>query len=91
MSREDMIMLIEAVEAINRLEDIVLDLTDGYPIANDRFQGIFNVYDVLYNNSRYVNMESDYDRDFDPEEEFRAIINAINKTPEEKYELITRD
>ena len=43
MSREDMIMLIEAVEAINRLEDIVLDLTDGYPIANDRFQGIFNV------------------------------------------------
>ena len=36
-------------------------------------------------------MESDYDRDFDPEEEFRAIINAINKTPEEKYELITRD
>lgn len=83
MKKQDMIQLIETVTSINKLNDDIIRITGGYPIANDEYKGIYNVYDVIFNNSRYAGRIDDK-----AEDEFRAIINAINKTPEEKYELL---
>ena len=88
MNKEDMILLIEAEESFNALNDMFTNISDGFPIKNERLNGLYNIYDILYRSSRYADMECDDTRDFDPEEEFRAIIYAINKTPEEKYELL---
>ncbi|MBQ6407323.1 MAG: hypothetical protein IJJ64_04725 [Butyrivibrio sp.] len=91
MSREDMIMLIEAEEAFLRIESLVAEITDGHSIDCDKLNGLYNIFEVIYNNSRYADMETDFDDgSTGPEEEFRAILYAMNKTPEEKYELLVR-
>ncbi len=83
MNKKDMIQLIEAVISINKINDDIIKITGGYPVANDEYKGIYNVYDVIYNHSKYAGRTDDK-----AEDEFRAIINAINKSPEEKYELL---
>ena len=84
MNKEDMIAIIKAEEAFNRLNSRITALTNGYNIDCEEYEGFYELYEVLRRNSRYPGT-SDYDEDM-----FRAIINAINKTPEEKYELLCR-
>ena len=60
----------------------VTDLTGGYTIDDDKYNGIYNIYDVIKRNSRY---SEDGDEDDDP---LQAVLNAINITAEEKYKLI---
>lgn len=85
MNKEDMIALIKVEEAFNRLNDIIIQLTNGYGIDNEKYEGFFELYEVLRRNSRFPGSD-DYDEDM-----FRAVIHAINKTPEEKYELLKRN
>ena len=85
MNREDMIDLIKVEEAINRLNDKITSLTNGYGLSGEEYEDIYQLYEVLRRNSRYPGTD-DHDEDM-----FRAIVNAINKTPEEKYELLKRD
>ena len=82
LDREDMISLIKAVESFNRINDRITAITGGYSIDCDEYNGLYEIYEVLRRNSRYHGT-SDYDEDT-----FRSIIYAINKTPEEKYELL---
>ncbi len=82
MNREDMIALIEAYESIQNLITAVTDLTGGYTIDNERYNGIYNVLEVIRNNSRFPG------DDDTSEEQLQAILNAINVTAAEKYELI---
>ena len=82
MERNDMIDLIKAYESIENLSAVITGLTGGYPIDDDKYNGIYKIYDILKRNSRYPGAD-----DFD-EDNFQAIINAINKTPEEKYNLL---
>ena len=82
MSKEDMIDLIKAEEAFNRLNDRIIAITDGHDIACPEYEGFYGLYEVIRRNSRYPGAD-DHDEDM-----FRAIIMAINKTPEEKYELL---
>ena len=85
MKKKDMIALIKAVESFNRLNDRIGHITNGYHIDCDEYEGLYEIYEILRRNSRYPGT-SDHDED-----SFRAIIYAINKTPEEKYELLKRD
>ena len=80
-----MIALIKAAEGFNRLNDRITAITGGYGIACEEYDGLYEIYEVIRRNSRYSGA-SDHDEDT-----FRAIVNAINKTPEEKYELLKRD
>lgn len=82
LDREDMISLIRAVEAFNKLNDRITAITNGYNIDCEEYNGLYEVYEVIRRNSRYSGT-SDHDEDM-----LRAIINAINKTPEEKYDLL---
>ena len=85
ISKEDMIALIKAVEAFNRLNNRITAITGGYSIACEEYDGLYEIYEVIRRNSRYSGI-SDQDEDT-----LRVIVNAINKTPEEKYELLKRD
>ena len=82
MDREDMIALIEAFESFVKLNDLIMSITDGYQIANKEYTGIENIYDVIKKYSRY------WEDDDESEDKFRAVMYAINATPEEKYELL---
>lgn len=82
LNRQDMISLIKAVESFNKLNDRIIYMTNGYSIDCEEYDGLYEIYEVLRRNSRYSGT-SDHDEDM-----FKAIINAINKTPEEKYELL---
>ena len=82
LDREDMITLIRAVESLDRLNSKITSITNGYGIDGEEFDGLFEIYEVLKRNSRYSGSD-DHDEDM-----FRAIIYAINKTSEEKYELL---
>ncbi len=86
MSKQDMIKLIKAAESANNLNNMIIMLTSGYPIDNEGYSKIFLVYEVLFNNSKYAGREDD-----ESYEEFRAILNAMNLTPEEKYDLIKQN
>ena len=82
LDREDMIALIKATESFNRLNDRIIAITGGYDIKCEEYSGLYEIYDVIKRNSRYFE-DDDHDEDM-----FRAIIFAINKTPEEKYDLL---
>ncbi len=82
LNKNDMIDLIKAVESFNKLNSQIAALTNGYDIDNEEYNGLYGIYEVLRRNSRYPGT-SDHDEDM-----FRAVIYAINKTPEEKYELL---
>lgn len=85
MKKKDMIALIRAEESFNRLSDQISAMTGGYGLDDDMYEGLFEIYEVLRRNSRFPG-KGDYDEDM-----FRAVIYAINKTPEEKYELLKKE
>lgn len=81
VEKNDMIDLIEALDAFNKLNDQVSALTGGADIKNEKYDGLYNIYGVIKRNSKY-NRENDNDYDL-----FNSIIHS-DKTPEEKYNLI---
>lgn len=83
MSKEDMIRLIEAEMSIIRLNDDISRITNGYPINNTEYKGIYNIYDIIFENSKYAEREDD-----SAQNEFRAIMYGIGLTAEERYELL---
>lgn len=82
LDRQDMIALIKVVEAFNRLNNRITVITNGYGVACEEYDGLYEIYEVIRRNCRYSGA-SDKDEDT-----LRAIINAINKTPEEKCDLL---
>lgn len=84
MNKEDMIALIKAIESFNRLNDRIIAITGGYDIDCEEYNGLYELYEVIRRNSRFSGSD-DYDEDM-----LRAVVCAINKTPEEKYELLKK-
>ena len=82
LNRQDMMSLIKAVEAFNRLNNRIIAITNGYSIDCKEYEGLYEIYEVIRRNSRYSGTS---DKD---EETLRAIINAINRTTEEKCDLL---
>ena len=82
LDKKDMIDLIKAQESFNKLNNQVIDLTGGSDIKNDKYDGLYKIYDVLKRNSKY-NKEDDHDYDV-----FDSIIHSDKTSPEEKYKLI---
>ena len=83
MNERDMVRLIEAFESVNKINNMIIYITNGYPINKEEYNGLYNIYDVIYDNSKYAGREDDEARD-----EFRAIMNGINISAREKYELL---
>lgn len=83
MEEKDMIRLIEAYISISNLNNTIIRLTNGYGISGEDFDGIYKVHDVIYDNSKYAGREDDQALD-----EFRAIMNGIGLSAEERYKLL---
>lgn len=81
LEKKDIIDLIKALEAFNRLNDQVSALTGGADIKNEKYNDLYKIYDVIKRNSIY-NKEDDRDYDM-----FDSVIHS-NKSAEEKYNLI---
>lgn len=85
MDKRDMVDLIKVAEAVERMRMKITDFIGGGVLDNPELETMSEVYEVIKRNSIYPG-EDDYDVDT-----FDAIIYAINKTPEEKYMLLTGD
>ena len=83
MSEKDMLRLIEAYISISNLNNTIIKLTNGYGISGEDFDGVYKIYDVIYDNSKYADREDDQALD-----EFRAIMNGIGLSAEERYNLL---
>ena len=84
MRKKDLTELIMAYEAFDRLNQLVMELTDGYPIENRKFNDMLYVSDVIRRNSRY---SGDDDESF---ENYWDIIHDREITADEKYELLRK-
>ena len=84
MSKKDMTELIMAYEAFDRLNQLVMELTDGNPIENSKFNDMLYVSDVIRRNSRY---SADDEESF---ENYWDIIHDREITADEKYELLRK-
>ena len=84
MRKKDLTELIMAYEAFDRLNQLVMGLTDGYPIENRKFNDMLYVSDVIRRNSRY---SGDDDESF---ENYWDIIHDREITADEKYELLRK-
>lgn len=84
MTREDMILLIEAENDLQEL-DWMLETITGLGYANGKFIHLDNIYEVLRNNSHSFYREL-------PEEESDAVLYAIienrDMTMEERVDLL---
>ena len=84
MRKKDLTELIMAYEAFDRLNRLVLELTDGYPIENSKFNEMLYVSDVIRRNSRY---NADDDESYN---KYWEIIHDKDITAEEKCELLKK-
>lgn len=83
MNEKNMLRLIEAYISISNLNNTIIKLTNGYGISGEDFDGVYKIYDVIYDNSKYAGREDDQALD-----EFRAIMNGIGLSAEERYNLL---
>ena len=84
MERTEMLLAIKANDAINRLNDFFTSATGSKGLEGSRFEDVFCVSRLLYQNCSLYEKDSD--------EVFRRFVDiasANNLTAEEKYELMT--
>ena len=81
--KDNIMLLIDAMMSYERLESIIIGLTDGYAIQSDKYNGLDNIYLVLWNLSRYNDKTGDEDY-----EEFDNVIYSEELSNDEKYELL---
>ena len=84
MRKKDLTELIMAYEAFDRLNQLVMELTNGTPIENSKFNDMLYVSDVIRRNSRY---SGDDDESF---ENYWDIIHDIEIPAEAKCELLRK-
>lgn len=83
LDKKDMIRLIDAYTAINKINNSISEMTGGYPIDNEIYNGIYNLYDIIFEHSKFAGRTDD-----DALNEFRAIMNGIWLSSEERYSLL---
>lgn len=83
MQERDMILLLELVDDLLRLNEAIKHLGGlGY---QERFQKLDNVYEVLKNNSVFVKCEDD-----EGMRRFYEIVDEVSKLPTERLEILLR-
>ena len=82
IEKEDMIMILKALDALDRLNQ-ALDAITGSGLDYDPYGDLYELYEIIRHHSKYLGT-SDYDKD-----NLREIIYSHDKTAEEKYELLT--
>ena len=82
MDKQDFKDLITVWEAMEKVNDLVMELTDGYEIQGKKLEGIYKLYGVIHNNSRYS------ENDEETESKFDSILFNKNYSILEKYDLL---
>ena len=81
MKERDMILLLELVDELLRLNEAIKDLGGlGY---QERFQKLDNVYEVLKNNSVFADCEEDEEM-----RKFYEIVDELSETPKRKADVL---
>ena len=82
MDKKTMILLIEAYDAIREL-NVYLSVFGGSGLNGSPFDRIFNVYIVLWKNSKYYTGD-----DNEGYEECLAVLNNHELSAEERYDQL---
>lgn len=83
MEKKYIVMLIEALMAIEKIESFIVNITNGHGITGKEFIGIENIYTVLWMNSRFKDTSDDQSFTF-----FEETICSGSISTEEKYKLL---
>ena len=83
MEKEYVIMLIDALMSIEKIESFIVSITDGHGITGKEYVNIANVYEVLWMVSKYYNTTDDKNHAY-----FEETITSNSLTTEEKYNLL---
>ena len=83
MKKEYVKMLIDALMSIEKIEDIIVSITDGSGIRGKEFVSIENVYEVLWMASKFGKKTDDGSFSI-----FEETIFSKNLSTDEKYELL---
>lgn len=83
--KSDLILLIETEDELYEMDKALKQLT-GQGHGNGNFGKLDNVYKVIQNNSH-----PSYSGSEEADEKFHAIISNLNKTPEERAEILRND
>lgn len=83
MNKKYVVMLIDALMSIEKLESLIISITDGRGIIGKDFIAIENVYEVLWMTSKYYNTTDDNSHAY-----FEENITSNSLTAEEKYNLL---
>ena len=54
MKEIDMIQLIQAFEAFDNINELVIELTGGYQIEGEKYCALFGIGDIIKRNSKYI-------------------------------------
>ncbi|MCR5103370.1 MAG: hypothetical protein K6B68_02815 [Eubacterium sp.] len=82
IEKEDMILILKALDALDRLNQ-ALDAITGSGLDYDPYGDFYELYEIIRRHSKYSGT-SNYDED-----NLREIVYDHDKTTEEKYELLT--
>ena len=83
MSNEDLLDVLRANESYWYLQGIITHLTGGAGMHCEETEGLNQLYEVIWRNSRFAGSDSR-----DDEEAFNDIMYNEALSPEEKYELL---
>lgn len=83
MDKKDMIRLIKAFISINKINDRISEMTGGCPINSNEYNGIYELYDVIFDHSKFAGRDDDEALD-----QFRDIMYRENISAEECYEAL---
>ena len=83
MKEKYVVMLIDALMSIEKIESFIVSVTEGYGIRGKEFVNIENVYEVLWKASKFKKLTDDNSFAF-----FEETIYSKELTTEEKYRLL---
>ena len=83
MEKKYVVMLIDALMSIEKIESFIVGITDGHGIVGKEYVNIENVYEVLWMVSKYANTTDDQSYTY-----FEKTITSNSLSTEEKYELL---
>ncbi len=83
MTDKDLLDILRAHKSYRYLQGIIRHLTDGAGMRCEEIDGLNQLYEVIWRNSKFAGSDS-----MEDEDSFNAIMYNEKLSPEEKYELL---
>ena len=84
MQKEEMMTLIKAWTGFMKLNDIFVQIDKTCNLDGDDYQGLWSIYDVIKNHSKYADLNDDTNVNI-----FYEILSNKDFNLEQKYTLLT--